>query len=145
MNCTAASPDCQQLTVRRHFESLTVGRTAAHRRCRNTAIPADLGDLARHHVVDKEVGMMLRAHQEFAPVGGKTRALNGKVLKVDRLDFGVGLPIHLEGDRRCGSKSLFFIRIRKQVPVGTYLRIWLEEQDLSQLCCKLPLQPNSDC
>ena len=59
-------------------------------------IPVHLPNLARHHVVDKEVGVVLRPHQELPAVGREAGTLDGKVLNVDRLDLGVGLPVNVE-------------------------------------------------
>jgi len=99
MNGTAASSHSQQLPIRRHLKGLTVGDgggpAASSSRPLHPAVPAYLRDLARHHVVDEEMGMILGAHDEFLPVGRKARALDRKVLEVDRLDLGVRLPVHL--------------------------------------------------
>ena len=89
--CAGSAAHSQQLTVRRHLKGLTVGGTRLP-----GPIPAHLPNLARHHVVGEEVGVVLRAHQELPAVGREAGTLDGKVLKVDRLDLGVGLAVHLE-------------------------------------------------
>ena len=91
MYCAGSAAHSQQLTVRRHLKGLTVGGTRLP-----GPIPAHLPNLARHHVVGEEVGVVLRAHQELPAVGREAGTLDGKVLKVDRLDLGVGLAVHQE-------------------------------------------------
>ena len=54
-----------------------------------------LNTLTRQHVVDEEVWVELRAHDELVAAGGEACRLDRKVLEVDGLDLGVLLAVNL--------------------------------------------------
>lgn len=64
-----------------------------------TSDPGHRDDLPLHHVVDVEEFVPHACGHHLLSVCAETRLIHREFLQVDALDLGIGLTIHLRGER----------------------------------------------
>lgn len=75
-----------------------------------TSDGVDRCDAALHHVVQVEHLVLQAGGDHRLPVAAELSSVDGEALQVDALDFGVGLPVHLQRDTETPSGHMVFPR-----------------------------------